>query len=101
MWVGRESPSSGHCTTVQQRLFVTFRFISERRIHVFPRTEEHLTTPRIASAAAAAVITVVLPILVGLVVSAPASAQPPLRAEPAPGRPVATSTVSVERGRYL
>jgi mono/diheme cytochrome c family protein len=69
---------------------------------VVPRTDEALFSPRIASAAAAAVITVVLPILVGLVVSAPAAAQPPLRAEPAPGRPVATSTTaSVERGRYL
>jgi len=72
-----------------------------RRIQVFPRTDDVLLPPRIASAAAAAVITVVLPILVGLVVSAPASAQPPLRAEPVPGRQAATSTVSVERGRYL
>jgi mono/diheme cytochrome c family protein len=68
---------------------------------VFPRTDDALLRPRIASAAAAAVITVVLPILVGLVVPAPASAQPPLRAEPAPGRPAPTSTASVERGRYL
>jgi mono/diheme cytochrome c family protein len=74
----------------------------ERRIHVLPRTDDRLLNPRIASAAAAAVITVVLPILVGLGVSAPASAQPPLRAEAVPSRPAATtSAVSVQRGRYL
>jgi mono/diheme cytochrome c family protein len=89
-----------HPATV--RLFNNgFSLQTERRIQVFPRTDEHLTSPRIASAAAAAVITVVLPILIGLGVSAPASAQPPLRAEPVPGRPAATSTASVERGRYL
>ena len=68
---------------------------------MFPRTDDALLNPRIASAAAAAVITVVLPILVGLVVSAPAAAQPPLRATPVPSRPATTSSASVERGRYL
>ena len=73
---------------------------------MFARTDDPLLKPRIASAAAAAIITVVLPILLGLGVSAPASAQPPLRAGSAPSRPasaipVSTSTASVERGRYL
>jgi mono/diheme cytochrome c family protein len=68
---------------------------------VFPRTDDVLLKTRLASATAAAVITALLPVLVGLGVSAPASAQPPLRAEPVPGRPAATDPASAARGRYL
>ena len=68
---------------------------------MFPRTDERLMKTRLAGAAAAAIITFLLPILVGLVVSAPASAQPPLRAEPVSGRPTSTEAASVARGRYL
>ena len=68
---------------------------------MIPRTDDLFLKTRIASATVAAFITVMLPILVGLAHSAPASAQPPLRAQPEPGRQAVTGTASVERGRYL
>jgi mono/diheme cytochrome c family protein len=69
---------------------------------VSPRIDDRLLKTRIASATAAAVITVLLPILVALGISAPAAAQSPPRAQPVPGLPAAaTGAASAQRGRYL
>jgi mono/diheme cytochrome c family protein len=56
---------------------------------------------RLASATAAAVITVLLQVLIGLAFSAPASAQPPLLAQPVPSQATPADKASIERGRYL